>query len=218
MASLDRRGLIAGVLSAAATPGLAAAAPPRSLRFNIVRNGKPFGQYSVVFAAQGDLLTVTSDVAMLMRISGLTVFSYRLHCVEVWRGDRFMELRSQAKRDNQGDQEYIVSAVRSPTGAIKVTNKDGLVALPPNAHPLTHWNREALKGPLFNPQDGYPLRLTAQPVGADAVTLANGARLKADHWALRGESQIDDWYDNAGVWAGLRAVFPDRSIVEYRRI
>jgi hypothetical protein len=217
MALLDRRALIAGALGAATVPRMAQAAPRANLRFNILRNGRPFGLYTVVFGSSGDLLTVTSDVAMSAKISGLTVFAYRLHVEETWRGDRFLEMHSHSSRDRQADQEFNVSAVRTPTGGIKVTNRDGLVALNPAAHPLTHWNQDTLAGPLFNPQTGYPVAITAKSLGHDPVILASGQALRANHWALRGESQIDDWYDDAGVWAGLKAVFPDKSIIEYRR-
>lgn len=217
MALFDRRTLITGALAAASVPGVALAGsvpPSNALRFNIVRNGKPFGQYNVLFAMRGDALTVTSDVTMSMRISGLTVFDYMLHCEEVWRGGKFIELRSRSRRDKDSQA---VTAVRTDVG-INVTNQHGLVTLPLTANPLSHWNAAALQGPLFNPQDGYPLRLVAQPVGHDPVTLANGSKLAANRWALRGQSEIDDWYDDAGVWAGLRAVFPDKSLVEYRRV
>jgi hypothetical protein len=34
---------------------------------------------------------------------------------------------------------------------------------------------------------------------------------------LRGDQQIDEWYDDNGVWGGLRGVLPNKSILEYRR-
>ena len=62
------------------------------------------------------------------------------------------------------------------------------------------------------------LRLTAQSMGHEPFVMGNGARAMGQHWAMRGESEIDEWYDDAGQWMGLRAVFPDKSIVEYRRL
>jgi hypothetical protein len=221
MASFDRRGLITGaltgVLAVALLPRLASSAIPgnSALRFNILRNGKPFGNYQVNFVTAGDQTTVTTEVAMSARIAGLTVFDYKHHCQEIWRGGRFAELHSTTQRDK--DPAQFVSAVRGAAG-ISVTNKSGLVALPPNANPLTHWNVATLQGPLFNPEDGYPLSLTAVPMGRDAFPLANGAQVQGDHWALRGAQQLDEWYDAAGVWTGLRGVLPDRSTLEYRRV
>lgn len=219
MTFLDRRALIAGAIAAASLPGLGRAAQPTNatLRYAILRNGKPFGNYSVGFATRGEVLAVVSDVAMSARVAGLTVFNYRHHCEEIWRGGQFAEMRSHSVRDNQSDQEDIVTAVATIPG-VKITNKGVSTLLPPASRPFTHWNREALKGPLFNPQNGQPLRVDAAPLGRDQAILASGAKVVADHWAVRGEAQIDEWYDDAGVWVGLKGKLPDRSDLEYRRI
>jgi hypothetical protein len=221
MPSFDRRAVIAGALSAAAAlPQIARAALPMptsgALHFNILRNGKPFGKYQVVFATSGDTMTATTDVAMNMQIAKINVFDYRHHCDEIWKGGRFMELHSRSVRDNKTAETQTVSAVRGQTG-ISVTNKAGLVALPAAANPLTHWNSGTLQGPLFNPEDGYLLALSAQSMGRDNVAVASGAMAPGAHWALRGSQQLDEWYDDSGVWLGLKGVFPDKSIIEYRR-
>ncbi len=219
MASFDRRALITGALAAAFVPGIALAGPvppTNNLHFNILRNGKPFGQYNVAFATNGDLLTVTTDVAMNLRLATLTVFDYRHHCVETWRGGRFLEMRSSSVRDRSNDLTDTVTAVRSDLGIHISTNK-GPLSAPLDANPLTHWNPAVLNGPLFNPQDGLMLEITALPMGRNAATLANGSQASATLWALRGKQTLDEWYDDRGVWTGLKAVFPDKSIIEYRR-
>jgi hypothetical protein len=218
MTSPDRRTLITGALSAAALPRVASARPLPStnVHFNIFRNGKPFGQYNVAFASSGDFLTVTSDAAMSMQVAGLTVFDYRHHCEEVWRGGQFMQLQSRTVRDRQADQAQTVNATRANFDIHMTTNK-GPLSAPLSANPLTHWNMAVLGGPVFNPQDGLMLDLTARPVGRSAVGLANGTQLNASHWTLRGSQTLDEWYDDSGVWAGLRALFPDQSVIEYRR-
>lgn len=215
MLKLNRRGLVAAGLSAAALPKFALAAPPANatLHFNVLRNGKPFGNYQLAFVTSGDTMTVTTDIAMAARIAGLTVFNYRHHCEEIWRGGKFMELHSNSVRDSDKD---FCTAVRTANG-IAITNKDGPLIAPPTANPYTHWNGATISGPMFNPETGFMLRLTAQPMGHEPFALASGAKVMANHWALRGESEIDEWYEDSGAWAGLRAVFPDKSIVEYRR-
>ena len=219
MTRLDRRRLIHAAAAFAALPALAraAAAPPVSARYAVLRNGKPFGQYNLTVASAGDVMTVTTDVAMSARIAGVTVFDYRHHCEETWKAGRFMAMRSHSVRDNQPDMRDAVTAVRVPEG-LRVTNKSGLVLLSSDAHPLTHWNPDVLSGPLFNPQTGFSLNVTVTPLGRDAVVLASGAKVAANHWSLRGEAQLDDWYDDAGQWLGLRGVLPDRSLLEYRRV
>lgn len=219
----DRRSLLNGALSAAglmALGGAARAAVPASgaLKFAVLRNAKPFGSYTVGFARKGDALTVTTDVSMQARVAGLTVFDYRHHCEETWRAGQFVEMRSHSVRDNQTDWEDIVTVVRA-TGRLNVTTKAGLTVLPADARPLTHWNVDNLRGaPMFNPQTGEPLKLRAAPVGREAILVADGRRLNASHWILSGETRIEEWYDDNGVWAGLRGPLPDKSILEYRRL
>lgn len=220
MVMLDRRALIAGAVSVTgvvALPRFALAAMPANgtYRYQVLRNGKPFGTYTLAFATAGDSTTVTTDVAMQAKVAGLTVFNYRHHCEEIWKAVRFQEMHSQSQRD--GDKDFC-TAVRSANGGINITNKNGPLLAPPSANPYTHWNCGVLQGPLFNPETGFMLRLSAQSMGHEPFVMGNGARASGLHWAVRGENDIDEWYDDAGMWMGLRAVFPDKSIVEYRRL
>lgn len=222
---LDRRALITGgaalgALAGLALPGVAGAGPiPANglLQFAIFRNGKPFGNYKVSFVTSGDLLTVTTDVAMNMRVAKLTVFDYRHHCQEMWRKGVFSELHSHTVRDNDQQGAETVDATRSDFD-IRVVTKKGAMSAPPKANPLTHWNAATLGGPLFNPQDGLMLDLTSRDFGRDGVVMGNGTQMLARHVALRGSQQLDEWYDDAGLWAGLKGVFPDKSVIEYRRL
>jgi len=75
-----------------------------------------------------------------------------------------------------------------------------------------------LTGPLFNPQTGKMLTMTATSQGATTAPLANGSRVSATQWSLRGETAIDDWYDDAGVWVALKGQLPDKSTMEYLRV
>ena len=220
MAILDRRSLIAGALSltgASVLPRLALAAMPTNAtwRYAVLRNGKPFGTYGLVFATTGDTTTVTTDVAMAAKIAGMTVFNYRHHCEEIWKAGKFQEMHSQSQRDNDKD---FCTALRNASGVINVTNKSGILAVPGAANPYTHWNPAIIQGPLFNPETGYLLRLTAASMGHEGFVMGNGVKQTGMHWAMRGESEIDEWYDDTGAWMGLKAVFPDKSIVEDRRL
>jgi hypothetical protein len=226
MASFDRRAVITGALAAAGAaslPGLATAAAAlplpagNALHFDVYRNGKPFGKYQTVFAVAGNVLTVTSDVAMSMKIANMTVFDYQHHCEEVWRDGRFAEMRSHSLRDKGKTAADAVTAIRGEFD-IRVTTNKGPLSISIDANPLTHWNQATLPGKLFNPQDGLLLDLTSHPVGRDAVTIAKGSQITANHFALRGAQTLDEWYDDGGIWAGLKAVFPDKSIIEYRRV
>ena len=38
------------------------------------------------------------------------------------------------------------------------------------------------------------------------------------HWAVRGDAEIDDWYDTDGSWAALKGKLEDGSTMEYKRL
>ena len=120
MPIFDRRALIAGGLAALTLPQVARAAGPvpatNNLHFHILRNGKPFGEYQVNFVTSGDLLTVTTDVAMSMSVAKVRVFDYVHHCEEMWRAGRFQEMRSHTVRDRDNARADNVSAVRGDNG------------------------------------------------------------------------------------------------------
>jgi hypothetical protein len=76
---------------------------------------------------------------------------------------------------------------------------------PENAVPLSHWNQGNFGKPLFNQQEGKLLKVTCTKVGAG-------------HWAIRGETEIDDFYDGSGNWMALKGKLDDGSTMEYRRV
>ena len=43
-------------------------------------------------------------------------------------------------------------------------------------------------------------------------------RVKPGHWTIRGEAEIDDFYDSSGDWMALKGKLEDGSKMEYRRI
>jgi len=87
-----------------------------------------------------------------------------------------------------------------------------------HAFGLTHWNAAALDGPLFNPQLGKIMKVRTARAGRESVQLADGGSIPATRWTIRGEAEIDNWYDAAGAWAGLRGKLEDGSTMIYRRL
>ncbi len=201
----------------AAAPGVALAnrlPAGGRLSFNVLRNGTPLGQYNVVFTGSRQALNVIIEANMLMKVGPVTVLDYRHHSEEQWSNGQFMGLSSRTVRDGVTES---ITVARTDNG-IAITTAKGRGVAPSSANPLSHWNSAVLSGPLFNPQTGKMLTMTAVPQGRTTVALANGARVGATQWSLRGETAIDDWYDEAGVWAGLKGQLPDKSTMEYRRL
>lgn len=198
---IDRRLLLAGGL--AALPGLALAATPatRRLTFSVLRNGTRIGEHVMSFSGDPASPTVTTDVRMTVKLGPVPVFRYRHNAVERWSGGRFSSLETTTNSNGKAER---VSARRTEAGVLIETAK-GAITGPAGVRPFTHWNPEVFAGPLFNPQAGKLLKVTARKVSAT-------------HWSVRGEAEIDDFYDGSGVWTALKGKLEDGSRIEYRRV
>jgi len=198
------------------TPATVLAAPPagRRLSFAVFRNGTRVGEQQMSFAGDPAQPVVTTEVRMVVKLGPVPVYRYVHHAVERWAGGRFAALETSTDANGK---PWKVSARRGDGGLIIETSK-GRVTAPANAAPFSHWNPDAFAGPMFNPQEGAMLKVTASRRGPTAVRLANGRQVQAAQWAVRGEAQIDDWYDEAGVWTGLSGKLKDGSLMEYRRL
>lgn len=205
--------LAAGALAAVPAPLLAAPPASRRLAFAVLRNGERIGEHRMTFSGDAASPTVSTEVDMTVKLGGVTVYRYRHTAREVWADGRFESLESVTDA-TAGDRK--VSARRTPSGVLIRTGRREVLA-PAGTSPLTHWNPRVLTGRLFNPQEGDLVRITAAPKGVRPVILADGRSVEAQVWSLRGEAEIDNWYDRAGVWTGLKGRLKDGSVIEYRR-
>ena len=198
--TLPRRALLTGVLALPLAPRLALAAP-RGLTFAVLRNNSKIGEHHVAFADAADGVTATTDAEMIVKIGPVPVFKYHHHAVETVRAGVMANLETSTV--SNGKQEHVV-AERTP-GGVAVDCPAGRMTLAANISPLNHWNEKSFPGPFFNPETGKPMKL--------AVSRAGPGR-----WLLRGDVDMEDFYDEAGVWLGAKAKGTDGSAVEYRRI
>jgi hypothetical protein len=221
-AVLNRRLLLAGGIALAGaaiwarptsadTPGLPTGGV---LTFDIYLGQSHLGRHSMTFNRDGGALAVESHVDMLFKLGPISLVRYSHHALESWTAGRFDHLetstvtngRKQAVRAHKAEGAVLIE----PAEGAAYTADAGLL-------PLTHWNRQIMDAPLFNPQDGKLLRERATPKGVDKVALANGRQVTATRYSLTGDTQIDDWYDDAGVWTALRGRLWDGSVLTYRR-
>jgi hypothetical protein len=210
-----RRSLLTAgtLLTVVPTPLLAAPPPNRRLNFQVFRNGERIGEHRMSFSGDAASPTVSTEVDMTVRLGSVPVYRYRHTAREVWVDGRFESLETVTDA-TAGDRK--VSARRTPSGVLIRTGRKEVLA-PVGTSPLTHWNPNVLTGRLFNPQEGNLARITASQKGLRPVTLADGRQVEGQVWALRGEAEIDNWYDRSGVWTGLQGRLVDGSRIEYRR-
>ena len=199
-AAFSRRAVLAGGLILPLAPHLALAAP-KGLTFAVFRNGSHIGEHHMTFAGEGDSLTATTQADMLVKLGPVPVFRYRHQAVERRAGGAFARLETSTVTN--GKTERVVA--EKTGGGIAVDCTSGKAMLSADSNPMTHWNPKIFEGPLFHPQTGKMLKVRTTRAGAG-------------HWAIRGEVEMDDTYDDAGAWLAARAKADDGSTVEYRRL
>lgn len=214
-ANLSRRTLAASALLALIYPAAARAAAPAGgrLSFVVSRNGVVVGEHRMTFSGDAASPRVLTEVEMVVKLGPVPVYRYRHSAEEHWIDGRFATLTT---RTNANGRARSVTARRTAAG-VMIDTLNGRIAAPADAAPLTHWNTAAYADPLFNPQEGKLLNIAARRRGLETIRMANGASLQATRWSLRGEAEIDNWYDASGAWAALRGKLEDGSTMEYRR-
>jgi len=211
--TLPRRALLAGLAALAPAQAFAALPASRKLAFAVFRNGTRIGEQVMSFGGSEAAPVVETSVDMTVKIGPVPVYRYRHRATERWAGGAFESLETTTNANGKAQK---VSA-RREGGRVTIETEKTRLAAPDNAAPLTHWNSAALSRPLFNPQLGKLLKVSVSRGGAAPVKLASGASVSAVEWSVRGDAQIDNWYDTAGVWTALRGKLEDGSTMEYRR-
>ncbi|HEY3948866.1 DUF6134 family protein [Phenylobacterium sp.] len=198
---LSRRLILAGGLILPIAPRLALAATPRNLSFAVFRNNSHIGEHHIAFAGDGAAVTATTDAIMTVKIGPVPVFRYHHHAVETRRDGLFATLETATTTNGKAER---VEAERTD-GAVRVDCATGKAVLAANVNPLTHWNPRIFDGPMFNPQTGKMMKVRV-------------SRETTTRWAIRGEVEMDDTYDETGAWLAAKAKADDGSTIEYRRL
>lgn len=197
---MDRRALLAGG-AGLLVPGSALAAPPPRLTFNVFRNGTKVGQHQMSFSGSSGDWTVKTDVDMVVKLGPVPVYKYAHNAVETWTDGRWQSVEATTN----GNGKITKASARAMAGYTQIIGPKGTVRGPADAAPLSHWNQASFGKPLFNQQEGKLLKVTC-------------TRVKPGHWQIRGEAEIDDFYDAQGNWLSLSGKLEDGSRLEYKRV
>jgi hypothetical protein len=181
-----------------------AVALPAVTRFRIMREGSDIGTHTVTLSEAGGELTARTEVAVHVRLVGITVFRLNHDFTEVWAGDR---LRSATSRHDRNGTVTAMTA-RAEGGVILVQGPGGPQRLPAEAAPLTWWDARRFDRPLFDNETGKPLRLQwdRKPGPGGGAT-----------WRATGDEEGEGQYSADGTWLAWRTRGDDGSLVTYER-
>ncbi|SDB46041.1 DUF6134 family protein [Belnapia rosea] len=181
-----------------------AGAAPSAYRFRIMREGSAIGTHQVTIAEAGGQLTARTEVAVQVKLVGITVFRLTHSFTEVWAGDRLRSITSH--HDRNGTVKDMTA--RAEGGAILVQGPEGPQRLAAEAAPLSWWDPRRFDRPLFDSETGKPLRLqwSRSPMAGGLVT-----------WRATGDEEGEGQYAADGTWLAWRTRGDDGSLVTYER-
>lgn len=181
-----------------------AGAVPAVTRFRIMREGSAIGTHTVTLAEAGGELTARTEVAIQVKLMGITVFRLTHNFTEVWAGDRLRSVTSH--HDRNGTVKDM--AARAEGGAILVQGPEGPQRLSAEAAPLTWWNPRRFDRPLFDSETGKPLRLQWSRTSGPG---------NATTFRVTGDEEGEGQYAPDGTWLAWRTKGDDGSLVTYER-
>ena len=212
MPSIDRRRFVAGAAAGGLLWPTSALADTGLLAFDVSRNGSPIGSHVVRLRRSGD--RVESDIAidLEVKIAFVTAYRYTHRNREVYEGHRLVAM--DAWTDDDGDR-YEVRA-RAEGERLIVDGADGRREVAASILPTTYWKpRMVQQDAWLSTQHGRVVRARSELVGSETLEVA-GRPVACDHYALRGDVNLDLWYGPLG-WTQLEFKIRGDNLIRYTR-
>lgn len=185
-----------------------------NLYFDVWRNGSLIGSHRIDFRQDGADLVVDISIRLAVDFAYVTVFRYEHRNEERWRDGRLIAMTSSTNDDGKAEH---VRLAATPDG-LAVDGSVFTGTLPADLLPTTYWRVESIRQRrLVSSQDGRPMDVTVTDAGLDTV-LSEGRVVPASRYLMRGDLDLDLWYDANGEWVKLTFVASDGSTIDYRRV
>lgn len=211
------RRLLLGGLAIAPFSSVRAALPipvGDRLVFNIIRKGDKIGEHLLTFSQTTKGLTVAVAVDIVVGFGPIAFFRYKHRAAVKWSSAQVVSVDAETNDDGTPRQ---MTARREDAGlVVEGTNAPRYLA-PARSLPGTHWDRAMLDAPFINTEDGRLMSPTVTLAGTEKVPVGDGS-VTAQHFQLRGDANLDTFYDATPSWVGLRFTAHDGSEVRYLRV
>lgn len=182
--------------------------------YEVFRNSKPVGQYSIKFSPSDETLKVAVEMQIETKIFGLFSYDYLYQATEVWRADELESL--DVRMLTNGDEETIRAVRQGEQLALVDTNgKQG--ELPAQLLTTHHWLDDILSQPqVLNTLNGKISRLDVKRE-SESVWLIGQESVNVVGYRLGGDLENTlSWYDQQGLWRGMSFKAKDGSTIEVR--
>jgi hypothetical protein len=168
-----------------------AAAAPRTLEFDVMRDGAPIGTHRVTVEHDGAETRATIEIDMAVRLAFVTIYRYTHRSTELWRAGKLVSL--DARTDDNGTRTQV--GARATEAGLTIEGSGGSYIAPAATVPTSYWNPEkVMRSPLLDTQSG-------KLIDVSAMTLESGPG--GMRYRLRGDLEADLAYGPGGDWTGL---------------
>lgn len=171
--------------------------------FDVLRDGKQIGTHQLTISRDGDTTEVLVDVLLEVGFGPIVLYRYEQTNKEIWRDGDFVSFRSET--NNDGDDWRVDAVAREGGIAVSVNGKSSEIISAMVA--TTYWNKATVEqSVLVGTQEGNPLAVEITKVGVQQI-VAEGQKIDATLYQMRGELELDLWYDSSDRWVKLAFEF-----------
>jgi hypothetical protein len=212
---IGRRRLLGGLAVVPFGPVRAALPVPAGDRlcFDIIRKGDKIGEHTLTFARTSDALTVAVGVDIVVGFGPIAFFRYKHRATVHWQSGEVVSVDAETNDDGTPRQ---MTARRDESGLVVQGSRAPRYIAPPQSLPGTHWDKAMLNGPFINTEDGRLMSPKVTLVGMEKLDVTGGS-VEAQHYTMRGDANLDTFYDLTPSWVGLRFTAHDGSEIRYLR-
>ena len=201
-----------GIPDVHAAPDLAAAYPA-IVKFKVEREGNPIGYVMERYRANGTDLEVDVYIALTVSLAVITLYRYEHRAREIWRDGRLVRLDSVTNDDGEAQ---LVTGHADGRG-FAVEGVEGTLTAPADILPSSYWHpRFTEASRMLDSQKGRILEFDISKVGNERIE-SLGREVDTDRFAMRGDIDLDFWYDAQRVWQKMAFTIKG-GYMEYTRV
>lgn len=215
-ATLTMSAAFAATPAAASLDGCVAATDARALygdriAFEVRRGGSKVGTHETRFDQEGDVLKVTSEMKLKVKVLFIPVYKFKYQSEERWCGDQMFSI--DASVNDNGDKNAF--SARLEADRLVIEDETSVEAVKPGVLPTNHWNPAVLDDTaVLNTLTGNLNSVDILNRGEEVIETKTG-EIRATRYEYQGELETEAWYDEAGRWVKLRFKAEDGSTIEY---
>ena len=149
-------------------------------------------------------LTTEIDVNLVVKIFGITFYSYSLKNRELWEEGQLIKLTSEAQENNKKDR----LSVHKKANTLHIEGSKFTGEISENAATTSYFTSDFLLRKIWiNTHNGKPLNVDFMASGDENIPTFSGERI-AKKWVNSGDLDLSLFYDANGDWIG--SSFPVR--------